>query len=152
VAIVADGSVISDGFTGTAFVVAGGSVTLPRPGGVVHVGLPYRMHVETLQLTLPGGEPIRGDKKAISKVGLLVKDTRGIKTCAGELREENTYPLPQREFEGYGEPTRALTGYGEVGVDTEWGENTGRIHVISDDPLPCEVLGLIPKFMVSPTP
>lgn len=152
VAILSDASVLSNGFTGTSYVVEAGSITLPRPGGVVHVGLPYRSHVETLPFTLPGGESIRGDKKLLTKVGLQLRESRGAKTCGGPLDESRLYDVPVRELETYGEPTRPVSGYVEVPVDTLWGIEAGVVHVISDDPVPLELLALIPRFVSSATP
>lgn len=146
VAILSDASVVSNGRSGPSYVVTGGSITLPTPGGVVHVGLPYRAHIETLEVNMAGGEPIRDAKKLINSLSLLLKDARGIK--AG-TRLDYLDELPQREFEDYGDPTLPLTGYGKVPVSAEWGENSGKVHVVSDDPLPAEILALIPKLMVS---
>jgi len=154
VAIYVDGAVISNGFSGTAYTVVGGVLTPapPTPLGVATIGLPYRMHVETLALTIQNAPPIRGDKKLLAKVGLQVRQTRGVRVCGGVIRDDYTYDMPQRETEDYGEPTIPLTGYGEVPVDCEWGEDVGKVHVISDDPLPFELLAIIPKFTTSQVP
>lgn len=142
-------AVLVDGSVHAPCVVVDGTITLEHPGGVVTAGLPYRGHIETLELNNPGSATIRDAKKLLTSVGVLVQDSRGVKVCGGELREDYTYDLPQREFEDWGEPTRPLTGYGEVPVSGEWGENVGRVHVLSDDPLPMTVLGVIPRFLTS---
>lgn len=141
--------VLADGSVHPKRTVTGGQISLQNPGGVVTVGLPYRGHIETLEVNSPGEATIRGNKKLLTSVGLLIQDSRGVKVCGGELRAQYTYELPQREFEDYGQPTQPLTGYGEVPVSAEWGENLGHFHIISDDPLPMVVLGMIPRFIES---
>jgi len=145
-------AILSDGSVHRQMVVSSGVVALDSPGGVVTVGLPYRAHIETLPLNNPGGETIMDSKKLLTSVGVMVEHTRGVKICAGELRDEYTYEIPQRETEGWGVPTATQTGVVEIGVSGEWGEDRGRFHVISDDPLPMEVLTLIPRFMIGSRP
>lgn len=142
-------TILSDANVHRKLVVSGGAVTLDRPGGVVHIGLGYRAHIETLEVNNPGGPGVRDAKKLLTSVGLLLQSTRGIKVCGGTLNDEYTYELPQREFEPWGTPTQPLTGYAEVPVSAEWGENNGHGHIISDDPLPMTVLAIVPRVMVS---
>jgi hypothetical protein len=142
-------AILSDADKHRRLVVTGGSITLDQPGGVVHVGLPYRAHIETLEVNNPGGPGVRDAKKLLTSIGLLVQDTRGIKACGGELRDEYTYELAQRESEAWGESTRTLTGYAEIPVSAEWGENNGHGHILSDDPLPMTILAVVPRVMVS---
>jgi hypothetical protein len=142
-------TLLVDGSVHPERVVSGGEVSLTYPGGVVTVGLPYRAHIETLEVNVQGGDPMRSKKKLINRVHLLLKDTRGVKACSGTLNEDHLYELPQREFEAYGEPTQALTGFARIPLSSDWGENNGRVHIISDDPLPCEVLAIEPELMAS---
>lgn len=139
-------AILSDGSVSPQQVVSGGQVVLPTPGGVVTLGLPYRALIETLEVNAAGGEPMRGNKKLIQSLGLQVKDARGLK--AG-TRVDLLDDLPQREFENYGEPTLPMTGYGMVPVSAEWGVNNGHVFVVSDDPLPAEILTLLPRLMSS---
>lgn len=142
-------AILSDANVHQKLVVTDGAITLSQPGGVVHVGLPYRAHIETLEVNNPGGAGVRDAKKLLTSVGLLVQSTRGIKACGGTLRDEYTYELPQREFEDWGTPTQPTTGYVEIPVSAEWGENNGHGHIISDDPLPMTILAIVPRVMVS---
>ena len=142
-------TILTDGSVHPRRVVEDGKVALDYPGGVVTVGLPYRAHIETLALNNPGADTILDAKKLLNSVGLLVQNTRGVSVCAGELRDEYTYEIPQREFENYGEPTAPASGYIEAPVSGEWGQDSGHFHVLSDDPLPMEVIGLVTRFMAS---
>lgn len=145
-------AILTDGSVHATRVVNGGSVSLDYPAGVAHVGLPYRAHIETLEINAQGGEPIRGARKLLTEVGVLIRESRGVKSCGGVLREDYLYELPQREFELWASPTGELTGYGRVPLSAEWGENVGRVHIVSDDPLPCRILALVPKLTASQVP
>lgn len=142
-------AILSDGNVHANLVVTGGMVTLSNPGGVVHIGLGYRAHIETLEVNNPGGPGVRDAKKLLTSIGLLLQSTRGVKLCGGTLNDEYLYEIAQREFEDWGTPTQPLTGYAEVPVSAEWGENNGHGHIISDDPLPMTVLAIVPRVMVS---
>lgn len=139
-------SILTDGSVHPQRTVASGAISLAYPAGVVQVGLPYRAHLETLELNMPGANVMRDTKKLIQSAGLLLRNSRGVK--AGS-RLDYLYDLSQREFENYGAPTQPLTGYGRIDVSAEWGTNSGHMHIVSDDPLPCEILGLVTKFQAS---
>jgi hypothetical protein len=126
-------------------VVADGEITLDAPYGVVHVGLPFVAQIETLEINAQGAS-VRDAKKIIHEVSLLLRNTRGIKVGTKlDLLDE----VAQREFESWGAPTQPATGVVKEKVSSQWGENEGVFHVVSDDPLPCEILALVPKAMVS---
>lgn len=126
--------------------VAGGVVELHRPGGVVHVGLPYAAHIETLEVNSNGGDPLRPMKKLMFEVALLVRQTRGVYvgTTMGTLD-----PIAQRDFEDYDEPTKAYTGVIRKNMSCRWGVDAGHFHIFSDDPLPMEILSLMPQVVAS---
>lgn len=137
--------VLTDASVHPVRVVTDGQITLDASYGVVHVGLGYPMHLTSLELNSPQGYT-RDNKKIIHQVSLLLRNTRGVKVGTKlDLLEE----VAQREFEGWGEPTQPMTGMVKSPVSSQWGENEGVFHVVSDDPLPCEVLALVPKAIVS---
>lgn len=137
-------SVLSDGNVEGRKVVTDGEITLDRPGGVVHVGLPYTSDFETLELNVIGSETVRDRQKIIPKVTLLVDKTAGIWAGPSFDRLEMWRP---REFEAYGEPTTLLTGAASIDVSTNWGES-GRVCARQTDPLPITILGVIPELKV----
>lgn len=144
VAVLADGNVVDD------LVVSGGTITLASPAAVVHVGLPYRAHIKTLDVNAGDGGSMAGRKKVVDRLHVRVKDTRGLK--AGIALDDAARPLfdlAQREFENYDEPTRSLTGTATLAVEGEWGENKAQIYLVSEDPLPAEILALVPKVTTS---
>ena len=139
-AALVDGSVQRD------LVVSGGAVALQRPGGVVQIGLPYQAHIETLEINAAGGESLRPMKKLMYEVSIQVRGTRGVYVGT---RMDQLDPIAQREFEDYDEPTRAHTGIFTKNVSAAWGQDAGHFHIISDDPVPMEILALIPTAAVS---
>ncbi|MBH1476992.1 hypothetical protein I5U59_09270 [Stenotrophomonas maltophilia] len=126
--------------------VVSGKVQLQRPGGVVHIGLPYTAHIETLEVNASGGEPLRPMNKLTFEVALLVRNTRGV-FVGTEL--DTLDPIAQREFEDYDEPTNAYTGVLRKNMSCAWGRDRGKFHIVSDDPLPMEILSLMPNVDVS---
>lgn len=138
--------ILADGNTHDVRTVENGRVTLQQRSGVVHLGRPYRGHIETLEVNAPGAETIRHQNKAVYEAELLVKDSRGV--LIGD-HLDRLYPMPTREFEGYTEPTQATTGSYTVNIDTQWGKNNGHIHIVSDDPLPMEILSITTRASVS---
>ena len=139
-------AILADATVHPAQTVSGGSITLDRPYGVVTVGLPYRAHVETLELNVPGGEPVRAQKKLAYKVGIHVINSRGL-LAGGNLDELDEFP--QREFENYDDPISRYAGTLEMNITAGWGEENGHVHIVSDDPLPMEILGIILKAAAS---
>ena len=135
-----------DGNVERDLVVSAGAVTLQNPGGVVHVGLPYGAHIETLEINSASGEAVRVMKKLGFDIALQVRNTRGVYVGA---RLDMLDPIAQRQFEDYDEPTAAHTGIFKKNITAKWGEDCGHFHIFSDDPLPMEILAIIPKVAIS---
>ncbi len=126
--------------------VVDGKVQLQRPGGVVHIGLPYTAHIETLEVNANGGDPLRPMKKLAFEVALLVRNTRGV--YVGTTLD-TLDPIAQRDFEDYDEPTAPYTGVLRKNMSCRWGVDSGHFHIVSDDPLPMEILSLMPQVVAS---
>lgn len=138
-------SVLSDGNVEGQKVVSAGAITLDRPGGVVHVGLPYVSDFETLELNVIGSETVRDRKKTVPSVTVLVDKTAGIYAGRSFDRLESYRP---REFEGYDESAPLVTGAVSIPITTNWSEQ-GRICIRQSDPLPISILGVIPELKVA---
>lgn len=131
-----DGNVVQD------LVVSNtGTVTLPIPGAVVHLGLPYVARMQTLDLTLPGGPTVQGKQKVVSKADVHVLQTRGlfVGIADAELME-----MEQRTTEGYDGVMRAETQVHEVRFPSTW-DFPGRVVVEQRDPVPATVLAILPE-------
>ncbi|WP_260767376.1 phage tail protein [Klebsiella aerogenes] len=137
-------NILSDASVEPQKVVTGGAVTLEKPGGVVHIGLPINAQFETLDININGQETLLDKKQLISTVTLVVNASRGIwaSTPGGQW-----YEYPQREFEFYDDPVEDATGKVEVKLDSIW-EKNGRLKIRQTDPLPLSVLAVIPRITV----
>lgn len=139
-------NVLQDGAVTGPFVVTGGRVNLERPGGIVQVGLGYTAEIQTLELNAQGGEPMRDQNKLAYTLSVLVLGTRGVKAggVGGEL-----YEIPEREYEDYGQPPFLKTGIFTQQIPAFWGVNAGRVRLVSDDPLPMEILSITTRAVAS---
>lgn len=138
-------SALSDGNVERDLTVTSGIVTLQKPGEVVHIGLPIQSDIETLDIDTPEGEPLAGKRKLVNALTLQVESSRGIWAGpnADDLRE-----FAQREFEDWGDPTELLTGKLHIAIQGEWNDS-GRIFIRQDDPLPLTVLSIVPEGAIS---
>lgn len=144
VAVLADGNVIK-GLT-----VENGKITLKHPASVVHVGLPYRAELETLDLTLPRQDGTQQGRSArLISVSVRVEKSRGIKIGAaeGDPVPFEAMEFKERSTEPYGAPISLTTGVMTLGLNA--GYSSGRVRVIADEPLPCTVISLLPKVAVA---
>lgn len=137
-------NILSDASVEPQKVVTGGAVTLEKPGGVVHIGLPINAQFETLDININGQETLLDKKQLINTVTLVVNSSRGIwaSTPGGQW-----YEYAQREFEFYDDPVEDATGKVEVKLDSIW-EKNGRLKIRQTDPLPLSVLAVIPRITV----
>lgn len=139
-------SVLQDAAVAGPYLVQGGRITLARPGGVVHVGLPYTAEIQTLELNSSGGEPIREQNKLAYQVSILLLATRGVK--AGGMYGD-LYEIPERTNEDYGQPPYLKTGIFTQSIPAGWGQNAGRVRIVSDQPLPMEILSITTRAVSS---
>ncbi len=142
-----DVMVLQDSAVSGPYRVEQGQIVLGEPGGVVHIGLPYACEVHTLELNTPGGEWMRDTNKLAHKVSLQLLGTRGVKIggARGPL-----YPVKERNASmPFGAPPYLKTGVYDQDIPTEWGPDAGVIRVLSDDPLPLEILSISVRAVAS---
>jgi hypothetical protein len=132
-------AVLADGSVQKGKVVVGGQVVLDYPAAVVHVGLPYRSDIETLDINVPGQETVRDRPKLIGTLDLIVKDSRGLKAGPDLARLEDI----KTEFEAFDQAVPLFTGVYTFTPSTDW-NRSARIVAVQDDPLPATILGIIP--------
>lgn len=138
VAVLSDGDEVLPRLT-----VDGGQITLPNPGGVVHVGLPYTSVAETLEINVPGTESVRAKKKIITNVDVHVRDSRGFK--AGPTANKLT-PFRERN-EDMGTNQRLTNGVAQMPVQAHWADD-GRVMVVQESPLPLTILSISPEATI----
>jgi hypothetical protein len=115
-----------------------GEITLDRPYSMIHVGLPIVAEVELLDMDR-ADLLIRGSKKKVSHIDLIVESARGV--FAGPDSNNLMEYKPHVE-EDYG-VTRLVTGLIEIPLVDTW-EETGRVLIRQTDPLPVALLGAMP--------
>ncbi|WP_375272044.1 hypothetical protein [Sphingomonas sp.] len=96
-----DGSVIEN------MVVQGGRLTLPTPGLLVTIGLPYTALIETLPLSIGADGTNIGKKQHVGEIVIRCVDTRGVLAGANE---KNLFEIKPRGNESYGSPNRLMNG------------------------------------------
>ena len=133
-------NVLADGNVETPMVVVNGAITLQRPYTVVHAGLPITADVETLDVEDENTAEVRARHKLIKSVDLLVESSRGI--WAGP-DANNLLEHKQRDTESWGAPTDLDTGLVEIDLNSTWSK-PGRVFVRQQDPLPVNILAIIP--------
>ncbi len=132
---------LADGSVVTGLVVsAGGTVTLPFAASVVHVGLGYRMLVETLdpQIKNDAGDTI-GLKRKVVDASFRVRETYGIKAGVDETAlYECKFPNPAT----YGAPVALYSGDMKAQMPGKWGTEATMVFT-QDMPLPANIQSLV---------
>lgn len=121
--------------------VQGGTVTLPYPGAMITLGLPYTAQFQSLEL-MQGDQITISQFKAIKTLRVQVDSTSGLKLGR---KFTDLKRIPERQFENYGEPPLLKTGLLEIAGPQGWSE-TGEIVAEQDYPLPCSILALVPDI------
>lgn len=139
-------SILADGNVETSQIVTGGSVTISTPSAIIHVGLPYTSELETLELNVPNAETLQDKHKIISKVTAVFKESRG--GFVGTRRDgDNLFEIKQRDDADDYNTIALQTGKSTISVTDTW-EGRGKVIVRQVDPLPFNVLALIPQVDV----
>lgn len=137
-------SVLADGSVHPQRVVTGGSITLQETAGIVHVGLPYKSDMETLDLELKNANETVLDKKiAVTSLTVIVEESRGI--FAG--KDKNSLYEQKTTRDTYEQPLDPLTGQTEISISNDW-QGKGRVFIRQSDPLPLSVLAVIPEVTI----
>jgi hypothetical protein len=135
----ADGNVLPD------LLVTDGTVTLPEPASIVHIGLGYLAEIETLDIDFQSPQgTVQSRKKAIDRVALRVRDTRGLSVGASADKQ---YEFKERNVsDGYNRISE-ITGEQRVHIATDWSDG-GRMVIQQKYPLPATILAIIPEVVV----
>lgn len=141
VAILADGNVKAQ-----QVVPASGVVTLDYPAAVVHIGLPITADFQTLEVNAIGQEGVRDKRKIISKVTLIVNQSRGAWIGPDP---NNLLPMKGRQpTDNYYPPNALQNDILEAYVQTTF-STQGVVFVRQSDPLPLTILGVVADVSVA---
>lgn len=149
VSVLGDGVVVGSPYNPSVatYTVTNGSITLDDQYGVIHVGLPFVVDIQTLDIDTPEGQSLNRRPKLITEVTLHLEKSAGIfvgtEEPTGDDLTDGLFELKVREFEGYDEATDLVTGKSEIIVQSTWNRN-GRIFIRQVDPLPMSVLAISP--------
>lgn len=141
VAVVADGEVLydgdPDGDDAGAWVVSGGAIALGVSASNIHVGLRYVPQMTTLDLDVAGTE-LRAKKKRIAALSVILNES------SRSFLAGNSAATLRRFTPSATDATDLLySGLVELPIKGKW-EIEGRVIIRQTDPLPIEVLGVIP--------
>ena len=143
VAVVADGAVIADGKDPSDYAVltvTGGSITLPDPAAVVHVGLPYEGMLITHNLEVGGQTgPAQDKARNISKMGIRFLSSLGCEFGTSLYKTEKVEFNSSENSSG--RPSPVFSGIKTVHHSDTWLTDTGEknVVIVQKLPLPCVV-------------
>lgn len=151
VSVMGDGYVLSspNDVNQPVLTVQNGTVTLPAAFATVHVGLPYLVDYETLDIDTPDGQTMADKAKQIGKVSAFVYNTRGVWAGLKPPTDDRVDPLEGltelkiRDEEAYNEPVSLATKEVEINVEGRWNKY-GRVFIRQVDPLPMTILAVYP--------
>ncbi len=155
----ADGNVITP-----RVVAADGTVTLDSPASAVILGMGFQAQLQSVYLDVGESPTVQGQRKKISAVTARIQNSRGIKVGANQLDGStvtprqlaptwnNMAPIQDKAVAPYNSTTQPLWT-GDTRLPVTGGFNTpGQVALQQDNPLPMEVLALIPEVLFGDTP
>jgi hypothetical protein len=138
--------ILSDGNVVNGRTVTGGTITIDTPGAVVLIGLPYESEAQTLEVNVPNQETISDKAKIIKAVTAVLLETRGGWYGRSASDADLWEFKPRQDTDDYG-AIQPLTGKVTQIITDAWSGN-GQITVVQRDPLPMNILALIPRVDV----
>jgi len=141
-------NIMSDGAEHPQKTVVGGSITLDRPGVVVHAGLPITAELETLPMAFnyDDGSFAIGRRKKPTKAWIHVYRSKGLFAGPG-TNPELLREYKQRKEETYGSAVDEFTGLVELPIKGKWDEQQ-TILIRQSAPLPASILGFTIEMSV----
>jgi len=140
--------ILSDGAVHASQSVAGGSITLDSPGEEVKVGLQYTAIASTERLEVNTGTgSAQGQLQRVSHVSLRLYRTGALKLGA-DLEDLEEIDLRDSEDLMDEAPPLQTLDHRQT-WDAEW-EDESKIHIVSDEPTPANILALMPTIEVNP--
>lgn len=141
---------------GAPLVVAGGSVTIPTPACVAHIGLPYLSDLETLDIDTAQGPSLKPFKVMINSFTCVVEASKPFFVGGAPPSNDDTDPLEnldevmRRDVVNDFNPLEIRTGDFDATFSNRWNSH-GRVFVRQPDPVPTTLLAVIPEGAMAPT-
>jgi len=138
-------AICADGAAYTPQTVVSGAITLPEPASIIHVGLTYKAVVKPMPIEAGAADgTAQGKTKRIPRCVLRFDKTAGAKYGASELGQMDD--VLSRDAGGLMDTAPELFT-GDVVVSWPDGySGDANIIVMSDLPLPCTLVSLMPQI------
>lgn len=149
-----DVSVFADGYVVgspnnpkySTYTVSSGAITLDRPYVKIHVGLPITSDIETLDIDNFEGEPLSNQRKNVTEITVYLKDSRGFwagkEAPTGTDATENLREYVSGKPDAYSPPSQETKNVTKI-IRSNW-NNHGRVFIRNVDPIPLEILAIVP--------
>jgi hypothetical protein len=157
-------SILADGGVVEQQTVTNGAVTLPAPTSQIVVGLPFTAQLQTLYLDVAGVNPtVQGRRIQIPSLTVRTVASRGIFVGGNQpdaSAQQNGASVPWTEMVAIpemansvtpGQPIPLITGDNYCHPAIGW-HTGGQVAIQVTDPVPCEIIALIPEIEVGDTP
>lgn len=139
----------------TTYVVSSGTISLQNRAAVVHVGLPYAVDIETLDVETVEQKPTLLESILCNKVYVKLYKSRGFWVGQNFPDDDSNEGMEDSETETQEEgdvslATKPLAPYTKretVTIEGDW-DSKGRIAIRQVDPLPLEISSIIPDIDV----
>lgn len=142
-------AVLADGAVQPSKVVSSGQITLDRSASDIHVGLPFTSAITTMPLEAPqreGSFVTLGKTKRIHQVQVLFAETVGAKIGPfGGALDVVAFRKPPDLMD---QPVPLFDGIKRMSLSSVW-EDSPRVNVVSDQPLPCTVLAIVAESQIN---
>jgi hypothetical protein len=141
-------AVLADGNASTATVV-GGRITLGSPATNVIVGLNFTWEVGTLPISIAGQPTLRGRRKMVNSVTVLMQDARGV--SIGPALDSLT-PMQDRAAQGLENAQAAPLVSGEIrtNIGSQW-TPYGQVWLSGSEPVPATILAVAGEWVMGDT-
>lgn len=127
-----------DGSVVTGLVVSGGSVTLPYPAAVAHLGLPYESYLRTHRYSGPSQDGyLFGRPVNTTEVYVDLLSTGSLEVGAYDATDMRTFETNPHASDAFtGNPVELVTGIMSCDIEGSWLSGDGRIVLRTSAPLP----------------
>ena len=146
-------------------VPANGVLVLPKAASQVTIGFGFQAQLQSVYLDVPGqGGTVQAQRKKIAAANVLLEASRGVKMGSNQVDGSTLSPLllapvwsglsdvPDMGIKAYNSNTIPLgTGYQRVPVQGGF-QKPGQVCLQQDNPLPMNVLALVPETLEGDTP
>lgn len=156
-------SILSDGSVVPSQQVSNGTITLPRAGSAITVGLPFTCQLQSLFLEPPGqSSTVQGKRKNIYNAIIRVENSRGFFVGSNQV-DQSTTPnnanVPWTDMKEIKERGALITAGAAIPLETgdfyinipaNW-DTKGQLAIQTSYPLPVNALAFIINYQIGDT-